>query len=185
MPLNFKEKITGPRVELIRSRPLIETAQDIFELVDCNRSYLEPWFPWVKPTQKVEDSLKFLFDKEQETEQSKNIGYMLVLDQQAIGHISIFKISAKDKSGEIGYWISADYSRKGYMTEAVKLLTKEAFENLGINRVQIRCDENNTASATVGQKSGFQYEGTFRESSFNEHSERFVGIKVFSRLKGD
>ena len=45
---------------------------------------------------------------------------------------------------EIGYWLRASVEGKGYMSQAVRLLTNYALEELGAKRVEIRCDKLNT-----------------------------------------
>ncbi|MEJ7767859.1 MAG: GNAT family N-acetyltransferase [Chitinophagaceae bacterium] len=60
---------------------------------------------------------------------------------------------------EIGYGTMPQQQRKGFMTEAVSLLTKWAFGRRGIKGVIAEVDEFNTASLRVVEKNGFkQYE---------------------------
>ena len=136
MILKFKNQLKGTRLILKRTKPTLKMAEIMFKVIDENRKHLEPWFPWPKSTKKVEDSLKYLFDKEEETEKGKKVEYGLFVNNKYIGNISIFDIHEKKKSAEIGYWLSSSYTRKGYMTEAVKILEKEAFENLNIQRIK-------------------------------------------------
>jgi RimJ/RimL family protein N-acetyltransferase len=160
-------------------------AESIFKTIDKNRKHLEPWFPWPKSTLKVEDSLKYLFDKEQETETGKKVEYGIFINNEYIGNISIFYINEKNKSGEIGYWLSSLHTRNGYMTEAVKILEKEVFEEMKLNRIQIKCDEKNKASSGVAKKCGYKYEGKLREDIFSEHFNIFRNTLVFSKLKSE
>ena len=44
---------------------------------------------------------------------------------------------------EIGYWCRSSCQRHGYVTEAVKGLTRIGFEQLGANRMEVRCDSRN------------------------------------------
>ena len=81
--------------------------------------------------------------------------------------------------------MSSSHTRKGYMTEALRILEKEVFENLKLNRIQIKCDERNEASFGVAKKCGYQYEGKFREDSFSEHFNDFRNTLVFSKLKSE
>ena len=57
---------------------------------------------------------------------------------------------------ELGYWIRADQTGKGYATEAVAALTKHALRISGVTRVQIDCDPRNTRSIRVPIKLGFR-----------------------------
>jgi RimJ/RimL family protein N-acetyltransferase len=56
---------------------------------------------------------------------------------------------------EIGYWTRTPYTGRGYMTLAVTALTRVALTMPGIDRVAIRHDPANGASAAVAAKAGF------------------------------
>ncbi len=58
---------------------------------------------------------------------------------------------------EIGYWIGAAHTRRGYATEAARALTQVAFTAPSIERVQIRCDPRNVPSAGVPRRLGFRH----------------------------
>lgn len=66
----------------------------------------------------------------------------------------------------IGYWIRASEQGKGYITEAVQLLTRMAFKDLGANRVEIRMSSLNHRSRRVPERLGFQLEAVMRNESF-------------------
>lgn len=63
---------------------------------------------------------------------------------------------------EIGYWISVRHVGRGYATEAAAALTRVAFEVHGVERMEIRCDPRNEASAAVPRKLGYTHEATLR-----------------------
>lgn len=56
---------------------------------------------------------------------------------------------------EIGYWTRSSYAGRGYMTAAVRAITQVALALPGIERVAIRFDASNAASAAVAKKAGF------------------------------
>jgi RimJ/RimL family protein N-acetyltransferase len=56
---------------------------------------------------------------------------------------------------EIGYWTRTRYAGRGYMTAAVGALAREALALPGIDRVAIRHDAGNAASAAVAARAGF------------------------------
>jgi RimJ/RimL family protein N-acetyltransferase len=74
------------------------------------------------------------------------------------------------RTAEIGYWLAQSEWRKGYMSEAVKMLIDWAFENEdGINgQALLRISSNiyggNEASAGVLRKVGFVKEGVMRDA---------------------
>jgi RimJ/RimL family protein N-acetyltransferase len=63
---------------------------------------------------------------------------------------------------EIGYWMRASETGKGYVVEIVALLARCAFDVLGANRVEIRCDAANTRSRRVAERAGFPLEAILR-----------------------
>ena len=63
---------------------------------------------------------------------------------------------------EIGYWRRADRSREGLATELAAALCRVAFEVHGVQRVDLRCDPENVASARVAEKLGFRLEAILR-----------------------
>jgi len=65
-------------------------------------------------------------------------------------------------SFEIGYWIRRPAEGKGYVTESVKLIGRLAFEQLGAQRVMIRCEPRNQRSKAIPERLGYSYEGTLR-----------------------
>jgi RimJ/RimL family protein N-acetyltransferase len=64
---------------------------------------------------------------------------------------------------EIGYWIRADFVRRGFAAESTAALVRVAFEIDEVRRVEIRCDPKNEASSAIPRKLGFTMEGTLRE----------------------
>lgn len=183
--MEFKDELKGERLVLKRNVPDIELAKTMFKLIDSNRKHLGKWLPWEKFTLKVEDSMKYLFDTDKKINEKEKIDYGIYLDGKYVGNIGIFDLDEKKKSGEIGYWISAEYSGNGYMTEAVKILEKEGFENLGLNRIQIKCDEKNKPSARIAEKCRYQFEGKIRECDFSDYFRDFRNILLFSKLKSE
>jgi ribosomal-protein-serine acetyltransferase len=183
--MRFKNQLKGDRLILKRTKPTLNTAENMFKVINKNRKHLRPWFPWEKLTLKIEDSLKYLFDKEEETKTSKKVEYGIYINKEYIGNIGIFDIDEKKKSAEIGYWLSSLFTRKGYMSEAVKIIEKEFFEKFKLNRIQIKCDEKNKPSSGVALKCGYKFEGKHREDSFNEHFNNFRNTLIYSKLKSE
>jgi RimJ/RimL family protein N-acetyltransferase len=64
-------------------------------------------------------------------------------------------------SFEIGYWCRTRFEGRGYITEAVRAISRFAFNELGARRLEIRCDARNERSARVAQRAGYQLEGRF------------------------
>lgn len=65
---------------------------------------------------------------------------------------------------EIGVMFSPLLQRTTAATEAMYLLMKRVFEELGYRRYEWKCDALNEASIKAARRFGFQFEGTFRQA---------------------
>ena len=62
-------------------------------------------------------------------------------------------------SAFLGYKLDKDYINKGYMSVAVEMLVKYAFEELGLHRIEANVMPRNKASLRVLEKNQFINEG--------------------------
>lgn len=183
MKLRIKNILKGERLTLKRLKPSFALAKKIFQTVDKNREHLKIWLDWVDTTKKIEDSFQFLQDLDNKSKkEKKEIGYGIYIKNIYVGNISIFDLDLYHKKGELGYWISKDYAGKGYTTEAVSILEKEYFENVKLNRIQIRCSEKNIASSKVAIKCGYKLEGKLRQYQYHKYLNAFSDYLIYSKL---
>lgn len=63
---------------------------------------------------------------------------------------------------EIGSWVRVDAVNRGIATESTAALTRVRFELLKLQRLEIRCDPANAASAAVPRKLGYRHDATLR-----------------------
>lgn len=87
---------------------------------------------------------------------------------EPIGSISVVRpIDDKIKSAVIGYCMGSNWWRQGIMTEALMSIIKFMFDEVGVNRIEARHDVLNPNSGKVMMKCGLKYEGTLRQSDWN------------------
>lgn len=94
--------------------------------------------------------------------------FFVVVDPEhgAVGWASYLRINARDGSIEVG-WISFSplMQRSRASTEAMYLMMRYAFEDLGYRRYEWKCDALNAPSRAAAERLGFTYEGTFRQAT--------------------
>ncbi len=185
MVREFKDELYGERIVLKQTKPEIETARAMFETIDANREHLGPWLSWEKFTKRIEDSSTYLKEKEIETLAGKKVEYGIYVGDSYAGNIGVFDINKRDNSAELGYWLSSEFTGKGYMIEAIEVVEKEFFENLNLNRMQLKCDEKNNPSIRVASRCGYTLEGMLREDSYNEYFDDLRNTMIFSKLESD
>ncbi len=86
-------------------------------------------------------------------------------------------------SGQIGYWMGEPYAGRGIMTKAVLLVLAEAFNRLGLERVEAACLPENNRSIRLLEKCGFAAEGKAR--AYLEINGRRRDHLLFATLRGD
>ncbi|MDD5417523.1 MAG: GNAT family protein [Candidatus Nanoarchaeia archaeon] len=79
--------------------------------------------------------------------------------KKAVGVINLSSIDWINKNAQIGYWIGKEHWGKGYATEAIKLVLKYGFENMGLHKIYATVFEENIGSKKVLEKNGFCFEG--------------------------
>lgn len=81
-------------------------------------------------------------------------------DDSLIGGISMNNVQrGVFQACSLGYWLGETENSKGYMTEAVQILTQKCFTTWQFNRVQAATLVDNYASIRVLEKCGFSHEG--------------------------
>jgi RimJ/RimL family protein N-acetyltransferase len=63
---------------------------------------------------------------------------------------------------ELGYFVVASQTRRGYAVEAGRSVVQFAFDALAVDRVELYCASDNQASASVAERLGFSREGVQR-----------------------
>jgi len=64
---------------------------------------------------------------------------------------------------ELGYFVVATQTGRGFATEAGAAVVAVAFEQFGVERIDLQCQADNVASARVAERLGFRLEGCQRQ----------------------
>ncbi|WP_258838405.1 GNAT family N-acetyltransferase [Mechercharimyces sp. CAU 1602] len=150
-------------MQLIQWTP--DHASDLFRLIETNRTHLSPWLPWIKNTNSLHDIQSYI-QRSLIAASKQEFHFGIWLDQQLIGSVTIERLHAIHRVAEIGYWVAKEMSGKGYMELAVRRLIAYLFQDLKLNRLEIRCTPANQRSQRIPQKVGFCYEGRLCEAIY-------------------
>jgi RimJ/RimL family protein N-acetyltransferase len=63
-------------------------------------------------------------------------------------------------SVELGYWLRADRTGQGYVTEASETMLELARRLTRLSHIEVRCDARNAPSAAIPQRLGFALANT-------------------------
>lgn len=166
-------------------RPIMPLdAVDIFKMVDRERDYLGVWLPFVAATTSVDYTLNFL-NSILNADAEKNVYVYTIRYQDEFTGVIGFKASdVGNEKTEIGYWMGERFQHRGIMTRCVQKLCKRAFNEMDINRIQIKCAVGNLPSNAIPERLGFTLEGIERDGELLS-SGQFTDLKVYSKLKSE
>ncbi len=83
---------------------------------------------------------------------------------QARGMASLMRIVPEHGVIEVGHiWFAPVLQRTRQATEAIYLLARHAFDDLGYRRFEWKCDSLNEPSRRAAERFGFVFEGVFRQ----------------------
>jgi len=86
----------------------------------------------------------------------------ITIDERLIGGAGLTIHSLQDGRAELGYCIRRDMWGKGIGTEVAGGLIKFGFNELGLHRIEAKCDPENTASYRIMERNGMKREGLLR-----------------------
>jgi [ribosomal protein S5]-alanine N-acetyltransferase len=92
----------------------------------------------------------------------RKYGYLALRaeDEEIIGWLNVSEIVRGGlQSAFLGYGGVAAHAGQGYMTEAVRLVVRQAFGPLGLHRLEANIQPGNAASIALAKRCGFEKEG--------------------------
>lgn len=158
-------------------------AEALFALVDKNRDHLGPWLPFVEHTNEVADTLAFIRGARKRWLDGRAIPTSIWFHGRLVGTIGFVNMNRENKRAEIGYWIDAEHEGRGIITRATQALVDYGFGELGLYRIEIRCEPANERSFAVPERLGFALEGVTR--GWAVKGDRHVDHRVYSMLRDE
>jgi ribosomal-protein-serine acetyltransferase len=150
------------------------------DLIDRNRDHLSAWFPWVEGTKTVEDSRAFIRSQLEKFVKDDGFQLGIWLNGELVGTVGLNYILSQFRCTEIGYWLGSEYEGRGVMMRACRYLCGYLFDELNLNRIEIRCAETNTKSRAIPERLGFTLEGKLRQLGYTR--DGLVDYLVYGAL---
>ncbi len=128
---------------------------------------LRPWMPWAQTAPTLEESEQTVRRARARFLERADLmlGLFLKGTNTVVGSSGLHRIDWDVPRFEIGYWRRTGFEGQGYISEAVRGITRFAFETLGANRVEIHMDSRNLRSRAVAERTGYVLEGELRQHS--------------------
>ncbi|WP_298555791.1 GNAT family N-acetyltransferase [uncultured Algibacter sp.] len=151
----------------------------------ANEDRLKRYFPKTLEQNLTPDLSKIFVEKKVKRFDSKE-EFLFTLKQneshKIIGLVYIKALDWGKKRGEFAYCIDYNFEGKGLTTEAVKLLSDYAFENLGIETLQIISHKKNIGSLKVAENNNFTWIKTLK-NEFTPPGEAPLNMELYELYK--
>jgi ribosomal-protein-serine acetyltransferase len=102
-----------------------------------------------------------------------------------VGGSGLHRIDWNVMRFEIGYWVRSSLEGQGYIREAVAGVTAYAFDVIGAERIEIRCDRLNERSIAVARRAGYVMEGILRNNYDTPAKSALRDMMIFSILRAE
>jgi len=103
------------------------------------------------------------------------------LDSTAVGGIVVSNVDQVNGTFSYGLGIREEYQRKGYASEAIRLLLNYYFNELRFNKCNVMVFDFNEGSKKLHMALGFVEEGRLRESKYS--NGQYYDILMFGVTK--
>jgi len=179
------DELRGERVVIRPYR--VEDAEALQAAVAESREHLRPWMPFADEHQTVDDSRDWITHQiaEWTVRSNFNLSIWEASTGRYLGGTGLHPRNWDLRYFEIGYWLRQSAEGHGYMAEAVRLLVDYAFDSLGANRLEIRCDDKNTRSAAVARRLGFVQEALLRNEAWAIDGKNIRNTLIFGLIPTD
>jgi ribosomal-protein-serine acetyltransferase len=141
-----------------------EDVDALFDAVSNSLSTLSQWLPWAKPGYARSDSALWVAHC-QRAWKAANEYHFGIFDSESghlLGGVGLNSLLSARRSANLGYWVSDGARGGGVAVAAARLAATWAFSHLGLQRIEILVQPENTASLRVLVKLGAVCEGIAR-----------------------
>lgn len=135
-------------------------AQVMTDLIVRNQSRLARFEPWAEHPATLEGTRNYIRTALEDFVRGRQISTIMALDngRRFIGRCGM-RINPQIPAGDIGYWIDGDFEGQGLTSRAARGLISACFDELGLQKVDLRTSVDNQRSRALAERLGFSFEG--------------------------
>jgi RimJ/RimL family protein N-acetyltransferase len=157
------------------------TEEDVPALVEaCNDPDIRRLIPVIPVPYTERDGLAFVRG---EVEGSPEYSFAVAEGGSLVAAIGM-GLNSHRYRGHIGYWVASWARERGVCTRALRLLSRWALDELGLQRVELITDPDNVASQRCAERVGFRREGVMR-AHLRHPDGRIRDSVMFGLLPGE
>ncbi len=120
------------------------------------------------------------FERQRQDKDNLVFAILALPEKQLIGNCGLHRLDWKNRAAMLGIVLGdKNYWNKGYGTDATRTLVRFAFEQLGLNRVELGVYDFNPRAIRAYEKAGFRRDGVRRQALYRDgtfHDVYLMGI---------
>jgi ribosomal-protein-serine acetyltransferase len=156
-------------IELSEGQLLIRPYQErdvdaLYEAVRESIPKVSRWLPWCHQNYSIEESRDFISSRELASQGGEwySFGIFEIDGGKFLGGVGINFINRIHQYANLGYWVRTSAAGHGVATRATRLAARFAFDQLGLQRIEIVAGVDNLSSQRVAEKAGAKREAVLR-----------------------
>lgn len=167
---------------LLLCAPAPEHCEQLYQAILTSFAQLQPWMAWASRCPEYRFVESYLLEAQRRFAAGEEFPLLLIdkAAQKVIGGSGIHEIDWHVPKAEIGYWLHSEFYGRGLMSEAVGCVCDAGFEQLGLQRIEIKTSEHNSKSQAIARRLGFVQEGVLRNDR-REFDGRLSSTIVFAK----
>ena len=147
-----------------------EDAFRLKEAVDSSLKHLHKYMQWSHADpEPIANKIKLIEGFRKDFLENKDFTYPVFRGEKLIASTGLHT-SFEDNALEIGYWVRADETKKGLATKFVSALIVASFEKIGVDRLEIHYEIDNTISAKIPKKLKFEQKENYIHKTLGENA---------------
>ena len=156
--------LLGHPVDTTKLKPIQEKhVHEAFQLIEDNRTHLTQHMTHFYTLENIEETLFMIQTAISRYTRREGLLAGIWHEDKLAGMVGHHSLDAPNRSAQLQVWVGADYQRRGLATRALRSIIKYSFQDMSLNRLEMRFGHDNTAAQRLAEKLGFIHEGTLRQ----------------------
>jgi RimJ/RimL family protein N-acetyltransferase len=150
----------------VRIRPFRPDDMDLlFEAARESVREVSPWLPWCHAAYSRDEAARWVASRPEAWAKGAEYSFAIVAGSggRFLGGCGLNQIHAQHRFANLGYWVRTSAAGQGIASAATLLAARFGFVELGLVRVEIVVDVDNTQSQRVAEKVNATREGVERQ----------------------
>jgi ribosomal-protein-serine acetyltransferase len=160
-----------------------EFAERLFRLTNQNRAHLKKWLAWLDLVKTYEDTQTFIDTAVHQHHNNQATTFAILYRGELVGVAGFNHFDYQHQWGAIGYWLCASHTGSGVISKVVQKLLEYGFVEHSLNKIEIRCAQQNYKSRAIPERLGFSYEATLRQCEWLY--DQYVDHAIYSMLASE